>query len=50
MKHQTSDSGEIPFFKIGTFGGAPDAFIDRELYEEYKSKFSYSKKGETIDI
>ena len=48
MKHQTSDSGEIPFFKIGTFGGTPDAFIDRVLYEEYKSKFSYPKKGDIL--
>ena len=48
MKHQTSDSGEIPFFKIGTFGGTPDAFIDRDLYEEYKSKFSYPKKGDIL--
>ena len=48
MKHQTSDSGEIPFFKIGTFGGTPDAFINRELYEEYKSKFSYPKKGDRL--
>lgn len=48
MKHQTSDSGEIPFFKIGTFGGEPDAFINRKLYEEYKSKFSYPKKGDIL--
>ena len=48
MKEQTSDNGEIPFFKIGTFGGQPDAFISRELYEEYKTKFSYPKKGEIL--
>lgn len=35
MKHQTSDIGEVPFFKIGTFGKEADAFISYELYDEY---------------
>ena len=48
MKGQTSDKGDIPFFKIGTFGGNPDAFISKELFEEYKSKYSYPKKGEIL--
>ena len=45
FKDQTSPEGDIPFFKIGTFGGEPDAFISRELFEEYKSKFSYPEDG-----
>lgn len=48
MKDQTSDKGEIPFFKIGTFGGQADAYITRNLFEEYKNKFSYPKKGEIL--
>ena len=48
FKEQTSSNGDIPFFKIGTFGGEPDAFIDRELFEEYKSKFSYPNKGDIL--
>ena len=48
MKEQTSDEGDIPFFKIGTFGGNADAYISRELFEEYKTKFSYPKKGEIL--
>ena len=48
MKSQTSDKGEIPFFKIGTFGGNADAYISRELFEEYKSKFSYPKRGDIL--
>jgi len=48
MKSQTSDNGDIPFFKIGTFGGKADAYISRELFEEYKSKFSYPKKGDIL--
>lgn len=48
MKEQTSDNEEIPFFKIGTFGGKADAYITRELFEEYKSRFSYPKVGEIL--
>ena len=27
FKNETSDVGDIPFYKIGTFGGEPDAYI-----------------------
>ena len=46
FKEQTSEIGEIPFYKIGTFGAKPDAFISREIFEEYKSKYPYPKKGD----
>lgn len=48
MKHQTSDIGEVPFFKIGTFGKEADAFISYELYDEYKNKYSFPRKGEIL--
>ena len=48
FKHQTSVSGEIPFFKIGTFGGVPDAFISRALFEEFKAKYPYPEKGDIL--
>ena len=48
FKEQTLDTGEIPFYKIGTFGGEPDAFISRELFEEYKCKFSYPENGDML--
>ena len=48
MKDQTTEQGDVPFYKIGTFGGVADAYISRELYEDYKSKFSYPKKGEIL--
>jgi type I restriction enzyme S subunit len=48
FKEQTSSEGDVPFFKIGTFGGEPDAYIDRELFEEYKTKFSYPNKGDIL--
>lgn len=48
MKHQTSDIGEVPFFKIGTFGKEADAFISYDLYDEYKNKYSFPRKGEIL--
>ncbi len=48
FKEETADVGDIPFYKIGTFGSVPDAYISRELYEEYKSKYSYPKKGDIL--
>ena len=48
LKEQTGEKGDIPFFKIGTFGGVPDAFISRELYEELKSKYSFPRKGNIL--
>lgn len=48
MKTETSEKGDIPFYKIGTFGDTPDVFIDRSLYEEYKNKYSFPKKGDVL--
>lgn len=49
FKDQTNkDSNDIPFYKIGTFGGNPDAFITKELYNEYKNKYPYPKKGDVL--
>ena len=48
MKDQTLDSGDIPFYKIGTFGGDADAYISRKLFEEYKTKYSYPRIGEIL--
>ena len=45
LKEQTSSTGDIPFYKIGTFGGIPDAYISRELFEQYKEQYNYPKKG-----
>ena len=46
--NQTSESYEVPFYKIGTIGGTPDTFISRELFEEYKSKYNYPRTGEIL--
>lgn len=48
LKSQTNTQGGIPFFKIGTFGKQADAFISEELFNEYKSKYNYPKKGDIL--
>ena len=48
FKEQTSEEGDIPFFKIGTFGGEPDAYISKGLFEEYRSKFQFPRKGDLL--
>ena len=48
MKDQTTLTGDIPFYKIGTFGKKADAYIDKKLFEEYKEKYSFPKKGDIL--
>ncbi len=48
MKYQTSVKGEIPFFKIGTFGGEPDAYISRELFTQLKNNYQYPEEGDIL--
>lgn len=48
LKNQTSDVGDIPFYKIGTFGKKPNAYITQELFNEYKTKYSYPKISEVL--
>ena len=48
LKEQTNNKGEIPFYKIGTFGGEADAFISKEIFDDYVSKYSYPNKNEVL--
>lgn len=48
MKYQTLTKGEIPFFKIGTFGGQPDAYISRELFENLRTNYQYPHDGDIL--
>lgn len=45
FKHETSSDGDIPFFKIGTFGQIADSFISQEKFEAFKSLYPYPRKG-----
>lgn len=48
LKNQTSESGEIPFFKISTFGGKADTFITKDLYDSYCKKYPHPKEGDIL--
>lgn len=48
MKDQTSSTGDVPFYKIGTFGGTANAYITQELFDEYSSRYNYPKKGNVL--
>lgn len=48
MKYETSDTGDIPFYKIGTFGKQANSYISNELFHNYKNKFSFPKKGDVL--
>lgn len=44
----TNPNNGIPFYKIGTFGKQADAYISIELYEEFKSKYSFPEVGDIL--
>ena len=48
LKKQTTPDGEIPFYKMGTFGKEPNAFISKEIYDDFRSKYSFPKKGDIL--
>ena len=46
--NQTSTIGDVPFYKIGTFGKEADACISSKLYVEYRNKYSFPQKGDIL--
>jgi type I restriction enzyme S subunit len=48
LKEQTSDKGDVPFFKISTFGRTPDAYITYQLFEEFKKTYRFPHKGAVL--
>jgi type I restriction enzyme S subunit len=48
MKAETSSDGDVPFYKIGTFGKVPNAYISAVTYERYKKAYSYPQKGDIL--
>lgn len=45
---ETNENTGVPFFKIGTLGGRPDAFIGRDLFNEYRAKYNFPRIGEIL--
>ena len=48
LKQETNTEEGVPFYKIGTFGKIADSYISKELFLEYKEKYSYPRKGEIL--
>jgi type I restriction enzyme S subunit len=48
LKNETKPEGDVPFYKIGTFGKKADAYISRDIFEDYKRKYSFPKKGDVL--
>ena len=48
LAQQTNPDDGVPFFKIGTIGGKPDAYISSELFNQFKKKYNYPQKGEVL--
>lgn len=48
FNEETLPLGEIPFFKIGSFGKTADAFISRKLYIDYRKKFPFPNNGDIL--
>lgn len=48
LKNETKPEGDVPFYKIGTFGKKADAYISRDIFEDYKRRYSFPKKGDIL--
>jgi type I restriction enzyme S subunit len=48
LKNETKSEGDVPFYKIGTFGKKANAFISRQTYESYKKRYSFPKMGDVL--
>lgn len=48
LASQTNTEEGVPFYKIGTIGNAPDAYISKELFDDYKTRYNYPHKGEVM--
>ena len=48
FNNETSQTGDVPFYKIGTFGKDADAYITLEHYLSFKEKYPFPKVGEIL--
>jgi type I restriction enzyme, S subunit len=50
LKEQTTSNPKdgIPFYKIGTFGRTADSYIPLELYNDFRSKYSFPNNGDIL--
>ena len=48
FKDETKPTGDIPFYKIGTFGKEADSFIPSEIYSQYRDNYPFPNKGDVL--
>lgn len=48
FQEETTQTGEVPFYKIGTFCGKADAYISKEKFLLFKSLYRYPNKGDIL--
>ncbi|MCD8292029.1 MAG: restriction endonuclease subunit S, partial [Prevotella sp.] len=48
FQDETSALGDVPFYKIGTFGKKADAFISLNKFQDYKKKYNFPNKGDVL--
>ena len=48
FQNETSEMGDVPFYKIGTFGKTPDAYISYAKYLEFKSAYRFPNEGDIL--
>ncbi|MFN7233839.1 MAG: restriction endonuclease subunit S [Cyclobacteriaceae bacterium] len=48
FNNETSQTGDVPFYKIGTFGKEADAYITLDHYLSFKEKYPFPKVGEIL--
>lgn len=48
LKSQTNTEDGVPFYKIGTFGKEPNAYISQDIYERYRKLYKFPQKGDIL--
>ena len=48
FQEETRESGDVPFYKIGTFGQEADAFISKAKYEHFRDMYRFPNKGDVL--
>lgn len=48
FQEETQEKGDVPFYKIGTFGQQADAYITKGKYEQFKQMYRFPQKGDVL--
>lgn len=48
FQEETSEKGDVPFYKIGTFGQEADTYISKGKYGQFKRMYRFPNKGDIL--